>query len=393
MKKNYLSIFSFRKRLSCSLAITLIAAFFICLGFGTNASADINVGDILVADDGAGENDRGVIFIIDPDTGSRTILTDFGRPGQGPLGDEPRDLAMEPDGNICVIDNDSGTDGIGQLFRVDATNGVRTVISDFGNPAQGPLGDLPQGLALFTNGDLYVTDRDAPNGDGGLFRVDKITGFRTLITDLSDNAQGPTGESAHDVAEGPGGAILLITSAGSTDNRGLLFQVDPVTGFRTVVSDMGNIAQGPLAFPRWLALPPVGNVIYALNNQAGNQFLFAINPATGNRVIISDFANAGQGPTDTNAQGIAIDGSGQILVNGNGSEVLFLIDPITGNRTVVTDYSNPPIGDFGLGITVATVATQMVSSIPTLSEWGLIAMAGVLGIIGLFAVRRKKVAA
>lgn len=31
--------------------------------------------------------------------------------------------------------------------------------------------------------------------------------------------------------------------------------------------------------------------------------------------------------------------------------------------------------------------------IPTLSEWGLIAMAAVLGIIGLFAVRRKKLAA
>jgi len=31
--------------------------------------------------------------------------------------------------------------------------------------------------------------------------------------------------------------------------------------------------------------------------------------------------------------------------------------------------------------------------IPTLSEWGLIAMAGVLGIIGLLAIRRKKVTA
>ena len=32
-------------------------------------------------------------------------------------------------------------------------------------------------------------------------------------------------------------------------------------------------------------------------------------------------------------------------------------------------------------------------SIPTLSEWGLIAMAGVLGIIGLLAIRRRKVTA
>ena len=32
-------------------------------------------------------------------------------------------------------------------------------------------------------------------------------------------------------------------------------------------------------------------------------------------------------------------------------------------------------------------------AIPTLSEWGLIAMAGILGIFGLLAVRRRKAAA
>lgn len=35
----------------------------------------------------------------------------------------------------------------------------------------------------------------------------------------------------------------------------------------------------------------------------------------------------------------------------------------------------------------------VVSPIPTLSEWGLIAMAGVIGIIGLLAIRRRKVTA
>ena len=35
----------------------------------------------------------------------------------------------------------------------------------------------------------------------------------------------------------------------------------------------------------------------------------------------------------------------------------------------------------------------IAQTIPTLSEWGLIAMAGVLGIIGLLAIRRKKVTA
>jgi hypothetical protein len=33
------------------------------------------------------------------------------------------------------------------------------------------------------------------------------------------------------------------------------------------------------------------------------------------------------------------------------------------------------------------------SNVPTLSEWGLIAMAGVLGIVGFMVMRRRKVAA
>ncbi|TFG74792.1 MAG: IPTL-CTERM sorting domain-containing protein [Thermodesulfobacteriales bacterium] len=36
---------------------------------------------------------------------------------------------------------------------------------------------------------------------------------------------------------------------------------------------------------------------------------------------------------------------------------------------------------------------QIPSPIPTLSEWGLIAMAGVLGIIGFMVMRRRKVTA
>lgn len=389
MAKNYFPILSFRKRLSRSLSITLISALFICLGYGAGALADINVGDILVADDSTGINGTGVIFIIDPVTGQRTVLTDFGRGNQGPLGEDPRDLVMEPNGNIFVIDS-------GQLFHVDMTNGTRTVISDFGDPAQGPLGDRPQGLGLFTNGDLYVADLDAPDGDGGLFRVDKITGFRTLVTDLANAAQGPTGQRCRAVAEGPGGIIYLLTSGGGTDFKGILFQVDPVTGFRTEISDMGNMALGPTASPRWLAVPVAGNLAYVVNPAVGvgNNALFSVNTLTGDRQIISDFTNPAQGPTETNVQGIAIDGSGQVLVNGNNSDVLFRINRFTGFRTIVTNYDDPQqggIGGFGQGIIVATGTTPVTAmKIPTLSELGLIAMAGILGIVGFIMVRRRR---
>jgi len=41
----------------------------------------------------------------------------------------------------------------------------------------------------------------------------------------------------------------------------------------------------------------------------------------------------------------------------------------------------------------ASQVSPITSPIPTLSEWGLIAMAGVLGIVGYIVVRRKKITA
>lgn len=376
---------------------SLLLLLFITCAFGVNAKADIDIGDILVVDDSSDINPEGLVFVINPNNGQRTVLSDFSNPAQGPLGDDPRDLVMEPDGNICVIDSDGGTDDIGVIFHVDVATGLRDILSDLGNPAQGPIGDLPQGLGLFSNGDLYFADRDAPNGDGGLFRVDKDSGFRTLVTDLTNAGQGPTGENAHDVVEGPGGVIYLITSLGGTGNDGLLYEVDPVTGFRTVLSDFGNLGQGPVANPRWLVVAPIPNTVYVLNPSNVNRAVFVVNTLTGDRQILTDFTNPIQGPTETNVQGIAVDSTGQILVNGNNTDVLFSIDPNTGNRTIITEYDNPgqgALGSFGQGIIIATVATEIiVAQVPTLSEWGLIAMASILGIVGFVIARRRKATA
>ena len=42
---------------------------------------------------------------------------------------------------------------------------------------------------------------------------------------------------------------------------------------------------------------------------------------------------------------------------------------------------------------INSVIPKPVTNIPTLSQWGLIAMAGVLGIVGFFAIRRRAVTA
>ncbi len=391
-----LPISSFRERFDRSSVLLVTTVLFILFGYASTVLADIIVGDILVVDTGTGvgTDDRGVLFIINPVTGFRTVLTDFGNPAQGPLGSEPHDLAMLPDGDLLVMDDDAGTDDRGLLFHVNSLLGLRTIVSDFGDPAQGPLGDLPQGIALFSNGDLYVVDRDAPNSSGGLFRVDLDNGNRTLVSDLSDNGQGPTASNPFDVAEGSDGAIYVITELGGLNNDGgLLFRVDPDTGFRTIVSDFGDPVQGQIGFSRWLTIPGAGDVIYSLLNSTVFSGVVRVNPANGFRTLITDFDNSAQGITETNAQGIAVEDSGNILVNGNNSNSLFRIDPTSGDRIVLSDYADPaqgPLGGFGEGIIIATVETR-TAGIPTLNQWGLIALTGILLITGTLVMRRRKI--
>jgi hypothetical protein len=61
------------------------------------AWAQLNPGDILVSDqtDG-GTGSAGALFRVDPAAGSRTLLSDFGNAAQGPTGVNPRGVAVVP---------------------------------------------------------------------------------------------------------------------------------------------------------------------------------------------------------------------------------------------------------------------------------------------------------
>ncbi len=68
---------------------------------------------------------------------------------------------------------------------------------------------------------------------------------------------------------------------------------------------------------------------------------------------------------------------------------------VEGDVNFSIDGATVTIGCFGGGGAISCTFSNFLGArpIPTLSEWGLIAMAGVLGIVGLLAVRRRKAAA
>jgi hypothetical protein len=153
-------------------------------------------------------------------------------------------VALDASGFILVVDALAGTDcfgfgGCGALFRVDRSTGVRTMISDFGNPAQGPLGGTgPTAMAIDADGTVLVLDNFAgTSGLGQLFRVNPTTGIRMIVTDYGDATQGTTGSVSTDSGVVAANGIIFAPCAEGT------CKIDPVTGHRTPFS----VASGSLA--------------------------------------------------------------------------------------------------------------------------------------------------
>jgi len=86
--------------------------------------------------------------MLDPDTGSRAVLSDFGNSALGSLGSDPVGVVALDPLTVFVIDQNAGSGQLGALFRVDPATGLRIVLSDFSAAAQGSLGAQPVALAV-----------------------------------------------------------------------------------------------------------------------------------------------------------------------------------------------------------------------------------------------------
>ncbi len=71
-------------------------------------------------------NQPGKLFRINPASGARTVVSDFGQ-GANPV-KFAISIAVEPSGFILVADTSGGASGNGALVRVDPVSGARTVV-------------------------------------------------------------------------------------------------------------------------------------------------------------------------------------------------------------------------------------------------------------------------
>ena len=115
----------------------------------------------------------------------------------------------------------------------------------------------PYGIARAASGDIIVGDGLAFGGTAGLIRTNPLTGARTAITQNTAPAGGPSIVSPTGIALGSNGDIFVADPGAFADQGGGIIRVDPVTGARSTLSENAAPVGGP-AFvdPFGLAIQP-----------------------------------------------------------------------------------------------------------------------------------------
>ncbi len=315
--------------------------------------------DVYVTDNSAfGANNGGLIHVNKAD-GARNSLSENNNPVGTPEFETPWGMTSDANGDLLVAEQAMVGVTPPGVIRVDKTTGVRTLISNNTTPAGGSDFSTPSGIAVEADGSILIADLSAfPQGNGGVIRVDPVTGTRTTLSRNGSPAGGPSFNGPMDLAVAANGDIYVANTFGNN-----IIKVDPVTGARTLVSRNNNPAGGPsFVWPWGMTIAPDGDILISDSSAfGGDGGIIRVDPATGVRSTLSSNTSPAGGPSFDHPGDLIVDQCGHILVTDSGAEAIYQVDLSTGARTTVSDNasSGSPAYAWPMGI----VATSLLINI------------------------------
>ena len=288
-----------------------------------------------------------------------------------------------------------------------------------------------QNIALYGNAAESCDNSGTGSGEGVLTVVSPNTGEMIPV--------GPTGFDGISALAFLGDGRIVASGRQGPDTS-ILIEINPVSGQGTLIGVIGDANNpGECGRVAGLTFDSATDTLYGLGLKCGaglDRVLFTINPDTAEPTVVGEVGFFGGG----NAIAIRQDGT-LFAIAWSGTDLsLYTLNRITGLGTLVGVMDTSGITPNGLGVNgldfhpitqelfgsstdggddttsyLVSINEDIPSlsvigqtldcfdgivfgpaqarSVPTLSEWGLIAMAGVLGIIGLLAIRRRKATA
>ncbi|MCP2327040.1 streptogramin lyase [Hamadaea flava] len=253
---------------------------------------------------------------LDPATGRDEELS------VGQLFAFPTDLAVEPTGDILVVDSSAlavGEYTRGAVIRIDRVTGRQTAVSS-GGAFTGM-----KGIAVEASGAILVGN--SPLGSpASLIRVDPATGKQDTVCQSDDLGE------IHGIAVEADGSIL-VADAG----HGQVWRVHPRTGKRKALTD-----EGIFDLNNGIAVEADGGIL--VTEALGDQYpgaLSRLDPADGSKTLLA------YGGMVSTPAGVTVDRDATILVlsrgaipdedgDGLGYPGIVRIDPLTGAQTLVS---------------------------------------------------------
>lgn len=263
----------------------------------------------------------------------------------------PSGVAVDGSGNLFIADQDNN-----RVREVAADGGITTVV---GNGYQGVVGDgspaplaalvTPEGLAMDTEGNMYIADTNA----GRVRKVDPNGEITTVAGHGYDSALPSTGDGAPAITarlfqpegvalDGAGNLYIVDGTIKKVDTSGIITTVagNGTTGYS---GDGGSAIAAEMDNPQGIAVDAAGNLYIS---DTGNN---CIRKVDGNGIITTVLGQGVQPVVSLNHPlGIALDASGNLYIADTYNNVVRKLDTIGNLRTVAGNGTASYSGDGGL---------------------------------------------